>query len=194
MTALAARLETAYPESNDGKSAAVVPLQDQLVGDTSPTLYLLAGAVALVLLVACANVANLLLARATARANEFGVRAALGAGRARLVAQLVTESVMLALMSGILGLVLARWGLAALMAIAPPGLPRLSEVSVDGRVLTFALAASVASSLLFGVLPALQASQVDLQAALRQGGRGGVLGGVGSRLRSVLVVAEMALA
>jgi putative ABC transport system permease protein len=187
MTALAARLETAYPASNDGKSAAVVPLQDQLVGDTSATLYLLAGAVALVLLVACANVANLLLARATARANELGVRAALGAGRARLVAQLVTESVMLALMSGILGL-------AALLAIAPPGLPRLSEVSVDGRVLTFALAASVASSLLFGVLPALQASQVDLQTTLRQGGRGGALGGGGSRLRSVLVVAEIALA
>jgi len=194
MTALAARLEQAYPSSNAGKGAIVVPLQEQLVGDTRPTLNLLAGAVGLVLLIACANVANLLLARATARATELGVRAALGASRARLVAQLVTESLLLALAAGALGVIFARWIVAALMAAAPPGLPRLGEVGIDARVLLFALAVSVVSSLVFGVAPALQASRVDLNQSLRQGGRGGALGGGGSRLRSVLVVAEVALA
>ncbi|MGH9142895.1 MAG: ABC transporter permease, partial [Vicinamibacterales bacterium] len=194
LSALAARLSAAYPSSNEGKGAAVVPLREQLVGDARPTLYLLLGAVGLVLLIACANVANLLLARASGRTSELAIRAALGAGRARIVVQLMTESLLLAVVSAAVGLALARWGVDAFVALAPSGLPRAAEIGIDGRVLTFTLLASVAASLLFGVLPAVHASRVDLNGSLRQGGRGAAGGASGARSRGGLVVAEVALA
>ncbi len=193
LVALAARLEAAYPTTNAGKSAAVIPLQEQLVANTRPTLLLLFAVVALVLVVACANVANLLLARGTGRAAELAVRAALGAGRARLVAQLLTESVALAGVSAAAGVLLARWAVSAFVAFAPAGLPRLDEIDLDTRVLAFAVAAAALSSVVFGIVPALHAARLDLNASLRQGGRGAV-GAATGRWQRGLVITEVALA
>jgi predicted permease len=194
MTGIAARLIEQYPQSNADKGAAVVPLQDIVVGDTRQTLFVLLAAVAFVLLIACANVANLLLARAAARGRELVVRAAVGAGRMRLVRQMLTESAVLALVSGVGGVIIARWGVMALLAFAPPDLPRLDEVTVDMVALAFALGISLAASFIFGLAPAWHVSRVDLADGLRQSGKGSALGVRSGWARKAFVVAEIALA
>jgi predicted permease len=194
MTGIAARLTQQYPQSNGEKGVVVVPLQEVVVGATRQTLFVLLAAVAFVLLIACANVANLLLARASVRGRELVVRAAVGAGRLRLIRQMLTESAVLALVSGIGGVIIARWGVTALLALAPPDLPRLDEVTVDASVLAFALAISLAASFIFGLAPAWHVSRVDLADGLRQGGKGSALGARGGWARKAFVVTEIALA
>ena len=194
MTGIASRLEQQYPVSNGDKGIAVVPVQDVVVGDTRQTLFVLLAAVAFVLLIACANVANLLLARAASRGRELVVRAAVGAGRVRLIRQMLTESVVLALVAGIGGVLIARWGVSALLAFAPDDLPRLGEVTIDLTALLFALAISLAASIIFGLAPAWHVSRVDLADGLRQGGKGSSLGVRGGWARKAFVVTEIALA
>ncbi|HYP15458.1 MAG TPA: ABC transporter permease, partial [Bryobacteraceae bacterium] len=189
---IADRLERQYSENRD-KSVAVTPLQNQLTNSVQSTLWVLLGAVGLVLLIACANVANLLVARAGARTREIALRSAVGASRLRLVRQLVTESLLLALFGSAAGILLAVFALDALLFLAPANVPRLEEVSLDWTVLIFSVALAFVCSLLFGLAPALQASRVDLTTALRAGGGKGVVGGGGRTTRSVLVVAEVAL-
>jgi putative ABC transport system permease protein len=194
MTAIATRLEEQYPNSNATKSVVVLPLQDLLVGDTRLTLYVLLAAVGLVLLIACANVANLLLARSASREREMVVRAAVGAVRGRLIRQLLTESLLLALLAGAAGMWLGRLGVLGLVALAPPDLPRLDEIRIDGVVLGFSLLIALSASIIFGLAPALQVSRVQLVDGLRQGGKGSSIGARGGWARSAFVMAEVALA
>ncbi|MGE0128688.1 MAG: ADOP family duplicated permease [Blastocatellales bacterium] len=186
------RLAEVYPQANRGVSAAVVPLKEKLVGDVGPSLWLLLGAVGFVLLIACVNVSNLLLARATGRMREFAIRAALGAGQGRLLRQSLTESVLLALAGGGLGLLLAALGTRAALGALPTGLPRTDEIGVDARVLIFTAFISLLTGILAGLAPALKTRQRRLSETLKEGGRGA--GGGRHRAQGALVVVEMALA
>ncbi len=189
---IGARLAAAFPDSNRNKSFTVIPLRDQLVGPVRTTLYFLMGAVVLVLLIACTNVADLMLARATARSREMAVRAALGAGRWHIIRPLLAESATLAIAGGALGLLLAQLGTSVMLRITAD-MPRLDEVHIDRVVLAFVSGVSMLSCLLFGLAPAFEAARVDPQQALQQGGSRGLLGGRSPRLRNMLVVAQIAL-
>jgi putative ABC transport system permease protein len=193
LSTLAEQLAIEYP-INAGWNIKLLPLLESTVTRIKPALLVLLGAVAFVLLIACANVANLLLARATGRQKEIAIRTALGAGRWRIVRQLLTESVLLSLGGGILGLLLAKWSLDILMKMAPQNLPRLSDVALDGRVLVFSAAITLLTGIVFGLVPALQASKPNINEAMKDGGRGSTEGGRRQLIRNTLVVLEVAAA
>ncbi len=191
MGAIAKRIDDQYFQSGYGIN--LVRLRDQDTRKVKPALLVLLGAVAFVLLIACTNVANLLLARAAMREKEISIRLALGAGRSRIIRQLLTESALLALFGGAVGLLLAIWGLDALVALSPADIPRLDQIGIDGKVLGFTFAVSLLTGFIFGLVPALQASNPDLNDSLKEGGRGSTGGIRGARVRNLLVVSEIAL-
>ena len=188
------RLEKAYPNSNSGERATVALLNDAMFRDFRAALWILLAAVGVVLLIACANVAHLLLARASARRREFAIRTAIGAGRRRIVRQLLTESLLLSAIGGVLGIVMASWMLGPLLHQAPSEIPRLAETRIDPAVLLFTLVATTLTGLIFGLVPAAQASRSDPQTTLRESGNSTTGGAARQRLRSALFVSEVALA
>jgi putative ABC transport system permease protein len=189
---IANRLAAEYRDTNQGYSVELAPLREQLVGAVRPTLWMLMAAVVVVLLIACVNVAHLLLVRAGAREKEIAVRTALGANPGRLARQLLTESVLLAVVAGLFGLLLAYWGAWLLARLSPADLPQTGEATLDWRVLVFTLGVSIFTGMAFGLLPALSCARSNLNLVLRSGGRGGTGGKARSRVRDVLMVCEVA--
>src|SRR4051812_16611217 len=194
MVEIARQLEREFPSDNRDRTARVVPIEQYLLGDTTQKMWLLLGSVLLVLVIACVNVGNLLLSRGTGRARELAVRAALGAGRSRIVRQLLTESVVLGLAGGVAGLLLAAFLLKALIAASPPDVPRLSQATLDGTVLAFTALLALGSSLFFGLVPSIKAARRDLHGTLQHGAAAARAGGGRDRTRAVLVIVEIALA
>jgi putative ABC transport system permease protein len=193
MKAIAARLEKQYPETNAGQTVVVTPLLESLVGDYRKNLFLLLSAVGLVLLIACANLANLFAARGAARAREFAIRSAVGAQRAQIVRQLLIESLVIALLGGGVGFIFAVWGRDGLIALGPAGVERFHQIAFDGRVLGFTFLLACLTSVVFGLWPALHLSRPDLQLALKAGGHGSSDSPRARRTRDVLIVGEIAL-
>lgn len=193
VSGIATRLEEQFTD-NKGLGASIVPMQEQLVGDSRKGLLVLLGAVGFVLLVACVNVANLLLARASARSKELAIRASLGASRARIMRQVIIECLPLGLVAGVLGTLLAVWGIDLLSTLLPATLPRGNEIAVNSRVLLFTFALALLTILIFGLLPATQAARADVRESLNEGGRSGMSSRRQGRLRRLLVITEVALA